>query len=132
MSNMARHRALIESQATIAQIEEFRESRQTEDARHDLDLKNEDLRRKHVVSNWLKAPDIESDQYEYCKVRASYPDTGRWLLCIEIFKHWFHPQFPAIPPLLWLCGMPGAGQSYLDAFFPCLLTLLQAKRSLLL
>ncbi|KAF2102281.1 hypothetical protein NA57DRAFT_35425 [Rhizodiscina lignyota] len=113
ISNMARHKELIESHASVAQIQESREARLDEEARFETHLRNENLHRRHVVSDWLKAADIEADQYEHCKLRAGYPKTGRWLLENEIFAHWFHPRFAPVPPLLWLCGVPGAGKTIL-------------------
>ncbi|KAI9662395.1 MAG: hypothetical protein M1821_008562 [Bathelium mastoideum] len=113
IDNMRRHRQLIECQASITQIEESREARRIEDARYEKDVMNEDLRRKQIVNNWLRATNVETDQYEHCKVRADYPGTGRWLLGNSMFKQWFEPSFPTIPPLLWLCGIPGSGKTIL-------------------
>lgn len=113
---MGRHQQLIESQASIAQIEEFREARKTDEERYEKDVRNEDLRRKQIVNHWLRAADVETDQYEHCKVRADYPGTGRWLLSNSLFKQWFDPRFPVIPPLLWLCGIPGAGNLFFTPF----------------
>jgi hypothetical protein len=111
ISNMARHRTLIESQATLSQIEDFQESRRIEDERFEAEMKNQDLHRSQAVYNWLRATSIDTDQYQLSKIRAEYPGTGRWLLDNPTFKEWFDPQFPAIPPVLWLNGIPGAGES---------------------
>src|SRR6266480_7825722 len=99
---MARHRSLIESQASISQIEDFQESRRIEDDRFETEMKNEDLRRSRAVYNWLRATNVDTDQYRFSKIRADYPGTGRWLLDNTSFKEWFDLQFPTIPPLLWL------------------------------
>jgi len=108
---MARHRSLIESQASLSQIENFQESRKIEDERFETAMRNEDLRRVQVVCNWLRSASVDSDQYHFTKVRADYPGTGRWLLDNPSFKEWFDPHFPIIPPLLWLNGIPGSGES---------------------
>ena len=80
-------------------------SRQIEDDRFD----HEELRYLQTVHLWLKAASVDSDQYTFSKIREDYPGTGQWLLDNTLFKEWFDPQYPTIPPLLWLSGIPGAG-----------------------
>ncbi|KAF2178004.1 putative zinc finger protein [Zopfia rhizophila CBS 207.26] len=113
ISNMARHRNLIESQASLSQIEAFQESRRIEDDRFDAQMRNENLGRSRAVYGWLKAANVDTDQYHFSKIRADYPGTGKWLLDNSTFKDWFNHQFPMIPPLLWLNGIPGAGKTIL-------------------
>jgi hypothetical protein len=96
---MARHRGLIESQASLSQIEDFQEVRRFDD-----------LRQSQSVYSWLRPSNVMNDQYHHIKLRASYPGTGRWLLQNHTFKEWFDPQYPTIPPLLWLTGIPGGGK----------------------
>jgi hypothetical protein len=109
VSSIARHRSLIESQACLPQIEDSYESRRTEDFQFETEMKVEDLRRFQAVYNWLRATNVEADQYHFSKIRADNPSIGRWLLDNLLFKEWFDPEFPTIPPLLWLNGIPGAG-----------------------
>lgn len=109
ISGMARHRALIESQAGLVQIADSQESRRLVDDRHNAEVQHESLRRSRTVFNWLRAPDVDGNQYNLTKTRADNPGTGRWLLDNQAFKDWFDPNYPKIPPLLWLNGIPGAG-----------------------
>ncbi|KAK4867343.1 hypothetical protein LT330_000853 [Penicillium expansum] len=113
ISGMARHRALIESQASLSQIADSQESRRLVDDRHNAEVQYQSLRRSRTVFNWLRAPDVEGHQYNLTKTRADYPGTGRWLLDNQAFKDWFDPNYPSIPPLLWLNGIPGAGKTVL-------------------
>jgi len=106
MENMCQHRELVDRQANLSQIEESRRARQISDR---ISMDREDAHRLQVAFNWLRAPTIETDQHYFSEIRAEYSNTGRWLLDKPAFKLWFDPQFPAIPPLLWLNGMPGAG-----------------------
>lgn len=117
ISNIGRHRNLVDSQASIAQIEAFQESRKVDDARFYAEIEAEDMNRFREVYKWLKPANVETDQYQYLKLRADYPGTGRWLLDNQNFKDWFSPQFPTIPPLLWLNGMPGAGKNTIPVYF---------------
>lgn len=109
VSEIGRHRSLVESEASPSQIEDFHGSRRTEDHRFKSEMKDEDLRRSQAVYNWLRATNIETDQFHFSEIRKENPDAGRWLLENRSFKKWFDPRFPAIPPLLWLNGIPGAG-----------------------
>ncbi|KAI1147252.1 putative zinc finger protein [Nemania diffusa] len=111
--NIARHRSLIESQANPSQIEEVRGQSLASRKIQNDQLDEQDLQRIRDVNNWLRAPNVEVDQNNYTKARAEYPATGKWLLGTTLFKEWFDPQFAAIPPLLWLNGIPGAGKTIL-------------------
>lgn len=113
ISNMAQHQSLIESQASLSKIEDFEESRRITDYQFEAEMKNEDLRRLQAVYNWLSATNVETQQDYLSSTRADYPGTGRWLLDNVSFKEWFNPQFPKVPPLLWLNGIPGAGKTIL-------------------
>ncbi|KAJ5530063.1 hypothetical protein N7527_003456 [Penicillium freii] len=113
ISGMARHRALIESQAGLSEIADSQESRRLVDDRHNAEVQYESLRRSRTVFNWLRAPDVDGNQYNLTQMRADNPGTGRWLLDNQAFKDWFDPNYPKIPPLLWLNGIPGAGKTVL-------------------
>ncbi|KAJ5901293.1 hypothetical protein N7504_007286 [Penicillium tannophilum] len=113
IGNLARHRALIERHATLSQIEDSQESQRLANDRFDITMQNEDMARSVVVSQWLKSPHTDVDQYNFTKVRLDYPDSGKWLLDNQSFKEWFDPSFPKIPPLLWVSGIPGSGKTIL-------------------
>jgi hypothetical protein len=109
--NLAEHRKLVESQANLTQIEEYQKERRLEEERFNKEIGDEERRRLHAVVNWLKPTDVEADQTRFREIRADYPTTGCWLLRDQRFLDWFDPQYPVIPPLLWLSGIPGAGMS---------------------
>ena len=111
---MTFHRQLVESTATVSQIEDEQKRRRLEDDRFEAHLKSEELQRHRQVNSWLRAADVTSEQYHFSKVRASHQGTGQWLLDHPLFKSWLDPQFPNIPPLLWLTGIPGAGKIHFD------------------
>lgn len=107
--NIATQRNLIENKATYVQVEEVRESIRHSlqvEARH---LDEQTLRQIGVVRNWLRPTNVHDDQAALVEARAQYPATGQWLLENTLFKEWFDPRFPTIPPLLWINGIPGAG-----------------------
>lgn len=110
IESMSQHRSLIERQAQLSEIEEARKAREINEANFQVTFEAQDHFRRQAVNNWFRAPSVESDQHHFFGMRAQYPQTGRWLLELENFKQWFDPQFPTIPPLLWLNGKPGAGK----------------------
>ncbi|KAF2267625.1 putative zinc finger protein [Lojkania enalia] len=113
ISNLARHRQLLESNVTLAQIKEFQQSRVLENARFETQTKNEELHQLRTVFDWLRPAKVESDQDEFVKIRTAYSGIGKWILDDPTFQEWFDPLFPMIPPLLWLNGIPGAGKTIL-------------------
>ncbi|KAG9233941.1 hypothetical protein BJ875DRAFT_377537 [Amylocarpus encephaloides] len=110
IANMETHRRLIESQASLSEIEVSRKIQLDELKRDAARVEFQEDSRRATVKNWLKPASFETDHESYSRIRAEYPNTGKWLLANENFKLWFDP-YPAIPPLLWLNGMPGAGNS---------------------
>ncbi|KAK8068838.1 hypothetical protein PG994_005454 [Apiospora phragmitis] len=96
--NIATRRNLIENKAT--DVEKSQLDEQT-------------LRQIRDVHNWLRPTNVDIDQAALLEARADYPGTGQWLLENTLFKEWFDPQFPTIPTLLWINGIPGAGKTML-------------------
>ncbi|KAI0098179.1 putative zinc finger protein [Nemania sp. FL0031] len=111
--NIARHQRLIESQATTEGIEKAQEIVQRSRRNEDDQLDEQGLRRLRDVHYWLRATNADNDQDAHSKARADYPETGQWLMRNTTFQDWFNPQYPAIPPLLWINGIPGAGKTIL-------------------
>ncbi|KAI1175182.1 putative zinc finger protein [Nemania sp. FL0916] len=108
-----KYKSLIESKSSSSTVQDtqrdIQQSRQTEDDRID----EQDLQRLREVSNWLNAATVCNDHNRNVSARENKPSSGRWLLDNAIFANWFDPKFPAIPPLLWINGIPGAGKSVL-------------------
>lgn len=117
VSNIHDHGMLVQNQATLAQIEEFRRDRLAGCQQHET-------QRLREMYTWLRSPDhdqannAENDQYEHARVRKTCPGSGSWVLSKQAFKEWMNPAFPAIPPLLWINGVPGAGMVLLGCCGP--------------
>ncbi|KAG8156417.1 hypothetical protein KVR01_013758 [Diaporthe batatas] len=107
IANIHDHAILVQNQATLAQIDEFRRDRQADGQQHDA-------HRLRVMYTWLRSPEhassqarnAENDQYHYARARRDCPGSGSWLLGKQAFVEWMDPAFPAIPPLLWINGCP--------------------------
>jgi hypothetical protein len=118
--NMARHRRLIESRASLMQYEEVRKIRQQEEEETERTRQTDKRRRHQEVMQWL-SPFIPDDlQESYRAIRAICPDAGRWILETPKVQDWLSPRYCSTP-LLWLNGIPGAGEHLL---FPTLVVFL--------
>jgi hypothetical protein len=110
--NMARHRRLIESRASLMQYEEVRKIRQQEEEETERTRQTDKRRRHQEVMQWL-SPFIPDDlQESYRAIRAICPDAGRWFLETPKVQDWLSPRYCSTP-LLWLNGIPGAGEHLL-------------------
>ncbi|KAI0157994.1 putative zinc finger protein [Hypoxylon sp. FL1284] len=111
--SIAQHRSLVESRATSSRIEEYQENIQQSRQIEEIRFNEQNSRRVRDVLSWLRPTNVADDQAALVKAREDYPGTGKWLLGNSLFNEWFDPQFPIIPPLLWLNGIPGAGKTVL-------------------
>ncbi|KAK3936465.1 hypothetical protein QBC46DRAFT_419250, partial [Diplogelasinospora grovesii] len=113
IGDIHRHCHLIESQATLAEIQASLREREAQDGHRRKMQDSENIWRLREIFRWLRAVNVENDQHDYANIRAECPGTGQWLLDNVTFKDWFQPLCLAIPPLLWLNGIPGAGKTIL-------------------
>jgi hypothetical protein len=100
---------LVESQATLIQFDQFEQARITQEKEFQIMRQNEEKRQTIAVRDWLSAANTEADQENYGEIRAQYPGTGYWLLQRRHVQAWLDPNSPSTP-LLWLNGIPGAGE----------------------
>ncbi|KAI9644159.1 hypothetical protein NHQ30_007512 [Ciborinia camelliae] len=136
LAGLGRHKALVESQATILQFEKQQlEHSNTktslaviEDSifrvkKYQMDhlnfkkefeaIEKEDNRRQRLaLLDWLAATDPILDHESAVAMRADYPSSGNWILQENTIKTWLDAQQSTIP-LLWINGIPGAGKTIL-------------------
>ncbi|KAK8130903.1 hypothetical protein PG984_007341 [Apiospora sp. TS-2023a] len=115
IENIRGHGHLIQTQAALSQIEEFRRDQDHRNAQFNKIKESHEAQRLADLKSWLNPPNVENDQYDLVKLWKKYPGSGRWLLGKQSLKEWFDPLFPTIPPLLWMNGMPGAGKTVLTS-----------------
>ena len=105
---MLRHQELIESAASLEQIQESRDARfQYQASLTAIELEQNRIKTLAVV-NWLSAADAHDDQDAFAAIRHDIPDTGRWILEESKIKDWLDPSQSSVP-IIWLNGKPGAG-----------------------
>lgn len=106
---MAQHKSLVESQASIAQFEETQRLRELIENQFQ-ETQNEFIRsRWPAVCEWLSPYNSILEQLDCIKAKEDCPGSGQWLLGSEQFKNWQDPIY-CLTPLLWLNGIPGAGE----------------------
>ncbi|KAL2679252.1 hypothetical protein Neosp_010019 [[Neocosmospora] mangrovei] len=113
ISEIARRGSEFEKQAHLSLAEDIQVPRPTDYSSLDIELRKRDFRRRSLICDWLGATNPEADQDHLARIRVDHPGTGRWLFDNPSFREWFDPQYPAIPPLLWIKGSPGTGKSIL-------------------
>ncbi|KAK8053544.1 hypothetical protein PG996_012845 [Apiospora saccharicola] len=115
IENIRGHGNLIQTQAVISQIQDFRRDQDLRNAEFNKIRESQEAQRLTDLKAWLSPPNVDNDQYELCKIWKKYPGSGQWLLQNQHLKNWLDPLFPTIPPLLWINGMPGAGKTVLSS-----------------
>lgn len=108
VSNLKEHKRLIESRATIMQLQETIAIRKRVEAGFSDELKAEQDRQRDEAKAWLSGFDNSGEQSRYREARIC-PGSGEWLLNDNKFENWHSFDF-CTTPLLWLTGIPGAGK----------------------
>ncbi len=102
------HKDLIESHASILQIQETQVER-AHMRRQFAMIEQSQRQKKHLdVVTWLSAVNPILDHEAAISVRQSHPSSGRWLLQDSKMKAWLDHSRSSVP-LLWMNGIPGAG-----------------------
>ncbi|KAK8879908.1 zinc finger protein [Apiospora arundinis] len=115
IDNIRGHGHLIQAQAAVSQIEEFRRNQDLWNAQLNETKESQEAQRLIHLKTWLDPPNVENDQHELCKIWKNCPGSGQWLLDNRSLKEWIDPHYPTIPPLLWINGIPGAGKTVLSS-----------------
>jgi hypothetical protein len=114
LKSLARHKSLVESRASLAQYRTYREDIADMQSKLDVLIEEEHDKKMKAVKEWLAVgSQPQQDHDAYRDIRKEFPSTGRWIRKHESIKDWMNAD--SLPtPLLWLTGMPGAGEPYLS------------------
>jgi hypothetical protein len=108
MSNLRRHRRLLENYANLTTLERI--SALSNDQAEALKLQRREAGRQQRdrVRSWLSTEEMEVDQDRHARLRRDYPGTGDWILRRNAVMVWLDPD-ANVNPVLWVTGIPGAG-----------------------
>lgn len=112
LSNLRRHKELVESQAGLAHYQRYHQDRQV--FLKQLEQLAEDERRQKFARllQWISGANSTGDHEDQCQVRQDIPHTGKWLLKHPRYVEWRQDDVPR-SSTLWLHGIPGAGKTVL-------------------
>jgi hypothetical protein len=85
------------------------EDRKLAAARVQMQEEQDKLERLKHLALWLSAADVTNDHEKIAQARQGHPDSCRWILRKSNFRKWYDQQVVQ-KPLLWIHGIPGAGQ----------------------
>ena len=108
LTNLSRHKNLIESQASLAEYEQSQLARLAAQNSFEQTAKDEKSRRLTAVIERIHPPNSLNDHEQAVEIRQEHPDTGRWILEVRQLKQWMDPLATDVP-VLWVNGIPGAG-----------------------
>lgn len=109
MSNMNRHKLLIESRASLIEFDQIQRTRASTEANLRETKATEARRQRAAVFEWLSSPNMDAVHERHVNARSANPKSCRWILDDDRFRRWFDPVYCSIP-LLWINGKPGAGK----------------------
>lgn len=105
---------LVIRRATRNEFVELNDSSCRSDEQAQASMEDETLKQNYDTFKWLKHVPMDDEQNNFTRIREAYQGTGHWLLEVDSFMDWLHPDAPTPAPLLWLYGDPGAGKSDLQ------------------
>ena len=111
LSNLSRHKTLVESQASLVDYEQSKLARLATQNGFERIAKGEQSQRLIAVIEKIHPPNTISDHEQAVEVRQEHPGTGRWILEVGRVKKWMDSSTTDVP-LLWVNGIPGAGMLY--------------------
>jgi len=116
LSSLSRHKVLVESQASLEEYEQSQAARLVAQNNFDQIAKAERNRRFLAITEKIHAATSLTDHEYLLEILKEYPRTGRWILDCATLKDWMNPSSTKVP-LLWLNGIPGAGEINLSLIF---------------
>ena len=110
LRSLKRHKRLVENQASLVEYEQSQEARLLAKAAFEDMAEKEKAKRRIALGGKLQPASSTSDHENALDIRREYPNTGQWILQRAQMKEWMNPEHDN-GSLLWLNGIPGAGES---------------------
>ena len=113
LSNLQRHQQLVKNRAALVEYQNAKSARAQALKAYEHQEEYEMARRKTLLLSWLSAADSRIDQERGVDARRETPQSCQWLFGEDKFRAWADPLVTC-SPLLWINGMPGAGELCLN------------------
>ncbi|RYN16465.1 hypothetical protein AA0112_g12495 [Alternaria arborescens] len=115
LSSLRRHKDIVECRATLVQYRLYQDDVADFKAKLEENVAREETKNLMVVKEWLSVGELpQLDHASYCKIRADYATTTKWISQHKTVKHWIHADVPK-SPVVWMYGIPGAGKTILSS-----------------
>ncbi|KAF4311887.1 zinc finger protein [Botryosphaeria dothidea] len=115
LSNLRRHKALLEAQANLLYLQQYQLDRQRTEVEFRNIEQQAEQNRKLGITSWLSPANVETDHKAAALARCENPTSCQWILEQNPIKRWLDPKYP-LQPVLWVNGQPGAGKTVLASF----------------
>jgi hypothetical protein len=110
LSSLRRHKDVVECRANLAQYRNYQDDVAKLKAQLEESIVKEETKDLMIVKEWLSVGELPRlDHVTYCKIRADYSNTTKWILQKKPVKHWINADMPR-SPVVWMYGIPGAGR----------------------
>lgn len=88
----------------------IRKRLESEQTYQNLTMEEHEMKMK-MVQTWLAGNGyLEDDHQHYQDTRNNYPGTASWILDHPNLKDWLSFDDKASTPIMWMTGVPGAGE----------------------
>ncbi len=118
LENLQHHKILIETQANLLEIKAAQTERAMAETQFEETTKQRDKEKCIAIAAWLDGAKSHIDQLDAKAEREAYPQSGRWLLGCPQMRSWLDFTLED-KPLLWIRGIPGAGNHLLPFIRIC-------------
>ncbi|RYN73552.1 hypothetical protein AA0120_g12593 [Alternaria tenuissima] len=115
LSSLRRHKDIVECRANLVQYRLYQDDVAGFKAKLEENVVREETKNLMIVKEWLSVGELpQLDHGSYCKIRADYATTTKWISQHRTVKHWIHADVPK-SPVVWMYGIPGAGKTILSS-----------------
>ncbi|RYN46116.1 hypothetical protein AA0118_g12682 [Alternaria tenuissima] len=115
LSSLRRHKDIVECRANLVQYRLYQDDVASFKAKLEENVVREETKNLMIVKEWLSVGELpQLDHASYCKIRADYATTTKWISQHKTVKHWIHADVPK-SPVVWMYGIPGAGKTILSS-----------------
>ena len=126
--NLQRSKELLIQSASVTHFQEAQEARLLLTQECNAQKERHEQHQRLAVISWLSHISCDLLHAELQETRQRFPDTTRWIFDTAQMCEWLRKD-DSSSLILWLCGIPGAGESHnTTQNFDVLTVLLKGKR----